>query len=158
MTAGLDRRRFITLTVSLVCVSLLAFPVVDMSWVGFPPDVVFAKRLLPMPFAMAMAGRFRAYGVAVAILIFAIVAIVSVTGPHAAVNWPWPPAPVTSTNTLLLVTATTCMVLAGISRQLKLALNEAIEASRAKLKELMERRLEKKKFCALLIDATPFEG
>ena len=33
-----------------------------------------------------------------------------------------------------------------------------IEASRAKLKELMERRLEKKKFCALLIDATPFEG
>jgi putative transposase len=33
-----------------------------------------------------------------------------------------------------------------------------IEASRAKLKELMERRLEKKKFCALLIDATPFQG
>src|SRR5436305_5075281 len=33
-----------------------------------------------------------------------------------------------------------------------------IEASRAKLKELMERRLEKKKFCALLIDATPFAG
>src|SRR5271169_1317934 len=33
-----------------------------------------------------------------------------------------------------------------------------IEASRAKLKELMERRLEKMKFCALLVDATPFEG
>jgi transposase-like protein len=33
-----------------------------------------------------------------------------------------------------------------------------IEASRAKLKELMERRLDKKKFCVLLIDATPFEG
>ncbi|HWB99055.1 MAG TPA: IS256 family transposase [Bryobacteraceae bacterium] len=33
-----------------------------------------------------------------------------------------------------------------------------IEASRTKLKQLMERRLEKKKFCALLIDATPFEG
>ena len=33
-----------------------------------------------------------------------------------------------------------------------------IEASRAKLQELMERPLEKKKFCALLIDATPFEG
>src|SRR6478736_6302526 len=33
-----------------------------------------------------------------------------------------------------------------------------IEASRAKLKELMERRLHKMKFCALLIDATPFEG
>jgi transposase-like protein len=33
-----------------------------------------------------------------------------------------------------------------------------IEASRAKLKELMERRLEKTRLCALLIDATPFEG
>jgi putative transposase len=33
-----------------------------------------------------------------------------------------------------------------------------IEASRTRLKELMERRLDKKKFCALMIDATPFEG
>lgn len=33
-----------------------------------------------------------------------------------------------------------------------------IEASRAKLKQLMERRLDKMQFCALLIDATPFEG
>ena len=33
-----------------------------------------------------------------------------------------------------------------------------IEASRTKLKEMMERRLEKTQLCALLIDATPFEG
>ena len=33
-----------------------------------------------------------------------------------------------------------------------------IEASRAKLKQLMERRLDKMRFCSLLIDATPFEG
>ena len=33
-----------------------------------------------------------------------------------------------------------------------------IEASRAKLKRLMERRLDKLPLCALLIDATPFEG
>jgi putative transposase len=33
-----------------------------------------------------------------------------------------------------------------------------IEASRAKLKEMMERRLEKVKLCTLLIDATPFAG
>ena len=33
-----------------------------------------------------------------------------------------------------------------------------IEASRAKLKQLMERRLDRLRFCALLIDATPFEG
>ena len=33
-----------------------------------------------------------------------------------------------------------------------------IEASRAKLKQLAERRLEKKKFCAMLMGAIPFEG
>src|SRR3954453_13282712 len=33
-----------------------------------------------------------------------------------------------------------------------------IEGSRAKLKDLMERRLDKVRLCALLIDATPFEG
>jgi transposase-like protein len=33
-----------------------------------------------------------------------------------------------------------------------------IEASRAKLAELMERRLDKTRLCALMIDATPFEG
>src|ERR1035437_7991888 len=33
-----------------------------------------------------------------------------------------------------------------------------IEASRAKLKDMMERRLDKVRLCALLIDATPFEG
>jgi len=33
-----------------------------------------------------------------------------------------------------------------------------IEASRDKLKQLMERRLDKMDFCALLIDATPFAG
>jgi transposase-like protein len=33
-----------------------------------------------------------------------------------------------------------------------------IEASRGKLKAMMERRLDKTRLCALLIDATPFEG
>lgn len=33
-----------------------------------------------------------------------------------------------------------------------------IEASRSKLKQLMERPLRKQKFCALTVDATPFEG
>jgi putative transposase len=33
-----------------------------------------------------------------------------------------------------------------------------IDASRTKLQEMMERRLDKTRLCALLIDATPFEG
>jgi putative transposase len=33
-----------------------------------------------------------------------------------------------------------------------------IEASRTKLKDIMERRLDKTRLCALLVDATPFEG
>jgi putative transposase len=41
----------------------------------------------------------------------------------------------------------------------KSAINEHfIEASREKLKEMMERRLDKMRLCALLIDATPFAG
>lgn len=131
-TPGQDRRRFFTLALAVLVVSLFSFPILDMSWVGFSPDVVLANRLLPMPFAMVMAGRFRANGASVAILVFSIVAIASVTGPNAAANSPWPAAMVTPTHTLLLVTTTTCMVLAGISRQLKLALNEALEASQAK--------------------------
>ena len=34
----------------------------------------------------------------------------------------------------------------------------SFEASRTKLKQLMERRLDKMRLCALLINATPFEG
>jgi hypothetical protein len=37
-------------------------------------------------------------------------------------------------------------------------LPETIEASRAKLKDMMESRLGKARLCALMIDATPFEG
>src|ERR1019366_8056285 len=33
-----------------------------------------------------------------------------------------------------------------------------IEASRAKLKDMMESRLDTLRLCALLVDATPFEG
>src|SRR3954464_5977120 len=33
-----------------------------------------------------------------------------------------------------------------------------IEASRTKLKDIMERRLDKTRLCAVLVDATPFEG
>src|ERR1043166_3848916 len=33
-----------------------------------------------------------------------------------------------------------------------------IEASRTKLQEMMERRLDKTRLCALLVDATPFQG
>jgi signal transduction histidine kinase len=131
-TPGWERRRFVALTLSVVLVSLFAFPVVDMSSLGLPPDVGIAKHLLPMPFAMAMAARFRAYGSAVAVLSFSIVAIVSITGPASSANWATISTAVTPTHTLLLVTAATSMVIAATSRQLKLALNEALEASQMK--------------------------
>jgi signal transduction histidine kinase len=129
---GSERRRFIGLTLAVVLVSLFAFPVVDLSWLGLPSDVGIAKHLLPMPFAMAMAARFRAYGSAVAVLAFSTIAILSVTGPAASANWTNIFAAVTPTHTLLLVTASTSMVIAATSRQLKLALNDALEASRMK--------------------------
>jgi signal transduction histidine kinase len=129
---GSERRRFVGLTLAVILVSLFAFPIVDMSWLGLPPDVAIARHLLPMPFAMAMAARFRAYGSAVAVLGFSMIAILSVTGPAASANWGNIVTAVTPTHTMLLVTASTCMVLAAISRQLKLALNDALEASRLK--------------------------
>jgi signal transduction histidine kinase len=129
---GWERRRFVGLTLAVFSVSMFSFPLADMSWLGLPPDVMLAKRLLPMPFVLAMAARFRAYGSAVAVLIFSSIAILSVTGPHASSNWVRSMSPVTPTHTLLLVTAATSMVIAATSRQLKLALNDALEASRMK--------------------------
>ena len=129
---GWERRRFIGLTLAVVLVSLFAFPVFDLSWIGLPPDVAIAKHLLPMPFVMAMAARFRAYGSAVAVLCFSTIAIISVTGPAAGANWQNIYTAVTPTHALLLVTASTSMVIAATSRQLKLALNEALEASQMK--------------------------
>jgi signal transduction histidine kinase len=129
---GWERRRFIGLTFAVMLVSLFAFPIVDLSWLSLPPDVGIAKHLLPMPFVMAMAARFRAYGSAVAVLVFSIIAIVSVTGPAASANWANVFTAVTPTHTLLLVTAATSMVIAATSRQLKLALNDALEASQMK--------------------------
>lgn len=132
LSPGWERRRFIGLILTLIIVSLFAFPVADLSWLGLPPDVMLAKRLLPMPFVLAIAARFRACGSAVAVLIFSISAVLSVTGPHASVNWVGAVPPLTPTHTLLLVTAATSMVVAATSRQLKLALNDALEASQMK--------------------------
>jgi hypothetical protein len=131
-TPGWIRRRFIGLILAVLIVSLIAFPIADMSWLGLPPDLMLAKRLLPMPFVLAMAARFRAYGSAIAVLIFSVIAILSLTSPHAASNWVGVVSPVTPVHTLILVTATTSMVIAATSRQLKLALNEALAASQMK--------------------------
>jgi signal transduction histidine kinase len=93
---------------------------------------MLAKRLLPMPFVLALAARFRAYGSAIGILIFSTIAVLSLTGAHASVNWTAVTPPTTPMHVLLLVTAATSMVIAATSRQLKLALNEALEASQMK--------------------------
>jgi len=85
-----------------------------------------------MPFVLAMAARFRAYGSAVGILIFSIVAVLSMTGPNAGPNWICVIPPATPPHMLMLVTASTAMVIAATSRQLKLALNEALDASQMK--------------------------
>lgn len=129
---GWDRRGFIGLTLAVLFVSLFAFPITDISRFGLPPDIMLAKRLLPMPFVLAMAARYRAYGSAVGVLIFSTVAILSMTSPNAGHNWNGVIPPVTPPHVLMLVTASTAMVIAATSRQLKLALNEALEASQMK--------------------------
>jgi signal transduction histidine kinase len=129
---GWERHRFVALVAALLVVTLFAFPITDMSSLGLPPGVMLAKRLLPMPFVLALAARFRAYGSAIGILIFSTIAVLSLTGAHASVNWTAVTPPTTPMHVLLLVTAATSMVIAATSRQLKLALNEALEASQMK--------------------------
>ena len=132
VTPGWERRRLIVLIVAILIATLFAFPITDLSWLGLPPDVMLAKRLLPMPFVLALAARFRAYGSALGVLIFSTLAILSVTGPNAHLNWVSRTPPAIPILTLLFVTAATSMVIAATSRQLKLALNEALEASELK--------------------------
>lgn len=132
LTPGRDRQRFVALAIALWAITLIGFPVADMSWIGLPLDVVVATHFLPVPFAMAMAARYRANGAAVATLTFTIIAVISLTGPAAAANWRGGVSPVTPTHTLLLVTGAACIVLAAISRQLQIALNAALEASQMK--------------------------
>jgi signal transduction histidine kinase len=132
LLTGSERGRFIALTTALAATSLFAFRLADMPWFGFPTDVILAIRLLPVPFAMVLAGRFRANGAAIAILIFALIGAYSATvgGGHRA--WEATPLPATPRQTLILITTIACMVISGISRQLKLALNAALEASEMK--------------------------
>lgn len=132
LTTPGERGPFAALTVALAATALFGFLLADMPWLGFPPDVILAVRLLPVPFAMAMAAGFRANGADIAILIFTLIGAYSATSGPGQQAWQGAPVPATPRQTLILITTITCMVLAGISRQLKLALNEALEASQVK--------------------------
>jgi signal transduction histidine kinase len=79
-----------------------------------------------------MASRFRAKGGSSALLILTPIIILSVTGPNAAANWGILPPISTPTQALLLMTATACMVIGAISRQVLKATVDAMEASQAK--------------------------
>lgn len=127
-----ERRTFLWLSAALLAVSLIAYPVVDLSWMGLPPDVRQALRLVPMPFAVVLAARFRAKGGASATLVLTLVVILSVTGPNAAPNWAGMAPTATPTQALLLMTATACMVTGAMARQLLKANAEAIEAREVK--------------------------
>jgi len=127
-----ERRTFLWMGAALLAASLLAYPIADLSWVGLPADVRLALRLVPLPFALAMASRFRAKGASTALLILTPVVILSLTGPYAEANWAGLPPTATPTQALLLMTATACMVIGAISRQLLKATADAIEASHAK--------------------------
>lgn len=127
-----ERRAFLWTAAAVLAASLVAYPIVDLSSVGLPPDVRQALGLVPLPFAVAMATRFRAKGGACAVIILTLVIILSVTGPNARANWAGLPPTATPTQALLLMTATACMVLGAISRQLYKATEDAIHASEAK--------------------------
>lgn len=127
-----ERRMFTAMAAALFTVALVSFPIVDLSWLGLPRDVRLSLCLLPAPFALAMASRFRANGGASAALILAPIVVLSVAGPNAAANWRGFPLTGTPTQAFLLMITTACMVLGAISRQVRMSMLEAIEASEVK--------------------------
>jgi signal transduction histidine kinase len=127
-----ERRTFLGLAVLLLGLGLISYPVFDASALDLPADIRLSLALLPAPVAMVMASRFRANGASVAMLILAPLMILSVCGPYAAANWRDLPITTTPLHALLLMITTASMVLAVLSRQLRLALLQAKEASAVK--------------------------
>ncbi|MDQ3078479.1 MAG: HAMP domain-containing histidine kinase [Pseudomonadota bacterium] len=129
---GPERRAFLWMALALLAASLLAYPIADLSGIGLPADVLLSVPLIPLPFAVALASRFRAKGASCGLLILTPIVILSVSGPNAAANWGVLPPISTPTQALLLMTATACMFIAAISRQVLKATVNAMEASQAK--------------------------
>jgi signal transduction histidine kinase len=129
---GPERRAFLWMAGALVAASLLAYPIVDLSGLNLPPDVRISIPLIPLPIALAMASRFRVKGGAFAVLIFTPIVILSVTGPNTDANWGMLPPMSVPTQAVLLMTATACMVIGVISRQVLKATVDAVEARQAK--------------------------
>jgi signal transduction histidine kinase len=127
-----ERRTFLGLAALLLGLGLISYPVFDASALDLPADIRLSLALLPAPVAMVMASRFRANGASAAILILAPVMILSVCGPYAAADWRDLPITTTPAHALLLMITTASMVLAVLSRQLRLALLQANEASAVK--------------------------
>jgi signal transduction histidine kinase len=94
--------------------------------------VKLALTMLAPPLGFALAARYRGFGAAATILILTPLALVSATGPQAAVNWRDLPPMATLMHLFLIVVAATCWILAAISRQLKWAVAEAVEAEKRK--------------------------
>ncbi len=129
-----QRRTFLWMASALLAASMVAFPIVDLSWLGLPADVRLALHLAPLPFALAMAVAFRAKGGSSALIILTLVVILSLTGPNADANWAGLMPTATPTQALLLMAATTCMVIGAMSRQLLKATADAFEARQAKVR------------------------
>src|SRR6266496_5791222 len=124
-----ERRAFFGLVVLLLGLAVISYPVFDASALDLPADIRLSMALLPAPVALVMASRFRANGASAAMLVLSSVVILSLCGPYAADNWRDLPITTTPAHALLLMTTTAAMVLAVLSRQLRLALIKAHEAA-----------------------------
>jgi signal transduction histidine kinase len=127
-----ERRGYAAFAVLVLLAAAIGFPVWDVSGLNLPPDVRLAMTLVPAPLGFALAARFRGLGASAAVLLITPFAIISATGPNAQINWSDLPPITTMMHIYLLVLTATCWVLAAISRQLKWAVAEAVEAEKRK--------------------------
>jgi signal transduction histidine kinase len=127
-----ELRGFYMATIAQLFVTLFVMPVFDRSAIGIPSDVALGLLFVPLLTSIAMTLRFRGFGTSVALLTITPISIYSIAGPMAARNWIGLPEMVTPVHLILIVSATTCWVLASNLRHLQWAIRDAVEASEMK--------------------------
>lgn len=125
-------RGFAAMGVLLVAVTALVFPIADLSGLGLSAEVRLGLTMIPASIAFAMTAMFLGYGAAFAIIVITASALLSVSGPYADENWRGMPPLITPMQVYLTLMATTCWVISCISRQMRWARQEVVEAGKVR--------------------------
>jgi signal transduction histidine kinase len=123
---------FAAMALLLLIVNAVVLPVTDISPLGLSAEVRLGITMIPASIAFAMTALFLGFGAAFAILAITAFALLSISGASAAANWQGIPPLITPLHVYLTMMATTCWVIATISRQMHWARQEVVEAGKVR--------------------------